>query len=82
MSQLTEHRVKQDPIPTPLEDFITTLQKMTIHKMEQFGWHLWFIRRPLFQEKTVILNHNETSDTMQIDEEGISNRNHTIQFRK
>jgi len=45
---MEEKRHKQDPVPSNLDQFLNQMQMMTLNKIENFGWHLWFVRRPLF----------------------------------
>jgi len=55
----TEKRDKQPPIPDKYEKLLTDEQLIHLRILEQFGWYIYFIRRPLFQEVTVVLENYE-----------------------
>lgn len=50
---------KQPPIPEDWETLLTEQQKMSLQGLINFGWSIYFIRRPLFQERTVVLKHDQ-----------------------
>ncbi|NNJ91241.1 MAG: hypothetical protein HKP55_06175, partial [Gammaproteobacteria bacterium] len=52
---MDDKRQNEDPIPSNLDQFLNQVQMLTLHKVEEFGWHLWFVRRPLFQEAMAVV---------------------------
>ncbi len=50
-----EKRKDDNSIPKNLEEVLNQKQRLTLRRMEGFGWQLQFIRRPLFQEPTVVV---------------------------
>ena len=52
-----DKRTGLDPIPEDIGKYMTDEQITELHKIEGFGWKLHFIRRPLFQEVTVVVVH-------------------------
>jgi hypothetical protein len=52
-----KERGKQPPVPENLALHLNEDQLRTIRTVENFGWELWFVRRPLFQDVTVVLKH-------------------------
>ena len=51
----TEKRRDADPIPVNLEDWLSQDQLDALKQIGNFGWQLKFIRRPAFQDPTVII---------------------------
>ena len=43
------------PIPDQLDQVLNEMQMLGLRQMENFGWHLLFVRRPLFQEPVPVL---------------------------
>lgn len=50
-----EKRNKQKPIPSNLNDYLNEEQMLALRQIENYGWHLEFIRRPLFQDPTPVV---------------------------
>ena len=42
-------------IPEQLEEVLNELQMLGLRQMENFGWSLLFVRRPLFQEPVPVM---------------------------
>lgn len=78
---MEDKRHNQEPIPSNLDQFLNQLQIMTLHKIEQFGWHLWFVRRPLFQDVLAVVTDNAHSATAILEADGSMNKNHGMVFR-
>ena len=51
-----ENRNRQPPIPENYIDYLSAEQQAALLQAGKFGWRLKFIRRPLFQEPTVVLS--------------------------
>jgi len=43
------------PVPDNTKDYLTDAQSAELHHIESFGWTLKYIRRPLFQERVVVV---------------------------
>jgi len=50
-----ERRKGQVAIPDDMMSELTELQHQTLARLEGFGWAVGFVRRPLFQERVVVL---------------------------
>ena len=74
-------RDKQPPIPENLSEYLNDAQLRTINKMEGFGWKLFFIRRPLFQEVITIMQSPDGSDTALIETDGNFIQAHDVYIR-
>ncbi len=78
---MEDKRDKQPPIPVRLSEYLNQAQIATINKMEQFGWELFFVRRPLFQEVITIMRFLQSGETALIEEDGSFNRAHEVYVR-
>jgi hypothetical protein len=38
-----------------LDQFLNTEQILALRQVESYGWHLEFVRRPLFQDPTIVV---------------------------
>ena len=50
-----EHREKQPPVPDDLGNYLNPEQQLALKQVESYGWHLEFVRRPLFQDVTAVV---------------------------
>jgi hypothetical protein len=50
-----EKRKGESPIPDNLEDFLNPVQVKALRQIENFGWELKFVRRPLFQDPIAVI---------------------------
>lgn len=72
---------KKSPIPENLEKVLNKLQMTTLLQLEALGWHLWFVRRPLFQPVMPVLYDPKFSHTAIIEENGRIDTSHGFIFR-
>ena len=50
-----ERRTGQVAIPDDMMSELNELQHQTLARLEGFGWSVGFVRRPLFQDRVVML---------------------------
>ncbi|MEZ5541739.1 MAG: hypothetical protein R3F42_06825 [Pseudomonadota bacterium] len=50
-----EKRRGQPPVPGNLKDILNEQQLISLRQIENFGWQLHFVRRPLFQDPVVVI---------------------------
>lgn len=50
-----EKRKGESPVPDNLEDYLNAEQIKALRQIENFGWELKFVRRPLFQEPIAVI---------------------------
>ncbi len=50
-----ERRIDQKAVPDDIKALLTTEQLLTVARLKGFGWSIRFVRRPLFQDHTVVL---------------------------
>lgn len=78
---MEKNRNHEPAIPNNLSEYLNKLQMATINKMEEFGWKLFFVRRPLFQEITAIMHFPSSGETALIEQDGAFNKAHDVYVR-
>ncbi|MDH5469741.1 MAG: hypothetical protein OEX75_04075, partial [Gammaproteobacteria bacterium] len=68
-----ERRNEGNQLPAHPDEALNEMQLITLKKMEQFGWILAFIRRPLFQETVTVLRHQDCHKFSVLNEDGTLN---------
>ncbi|MET0044520.1 MAG: hypothetical protein ABW100_13505, partial [Candidatus Thiodiazotropha sp. 6PLUC3] len=63
-----EQRTGLPPVPDDFQQLLNQWQQMTLQKIEGFGWKIKFIRRPLFQDVTIVVS-NPSGDQIGVLEE-------------
>jgi len=76
-----DHREKQPPIPEKLDQFLNTEQMMALKQVESYGWHLEFVRRPLFQDPTIVVMGPGGKPVGTLEKDGSINQNPDIVIR-
>jgi hypothetical protein len=56
-------------------------QALALHQIESFGWHLEFLRRPLFQDPVVIVVNADRTKIGVLEEDGRINMEPGIKIR-
>jgi hypothetical protein len=51
---IKDKRKGEKPIPNDIHNYLNEAQDAVLNKIQEFGWSLQFIRRPLFREPIVI----------------------------
>ena len=75
-----DRRERQPPIPDNLEDILNKAQLSIIGKLEKLNWRLWFVRRSVLHPvMAVMMGPNNV--TAILEEDGMPNVNHGLQFR-
>ena len=74
-------RNTQPALPERLSEYLNEAQLRTIEKMEGFGWKLFFIRRPLFQETITIMQSPDCQETSLIETDGNFIQSHDVYIR-
>ncbi len=58
------------PVPMDLQRYLNDDQMATLRQLENYGWELIFLRRPLFLEPTLVLKHVESGCMAVLDDHG------------
>lgn len=78
----TEKRKGEAPIPSRFQDALSLEQIMTLRQIENFGWQLAFIRRPLFQESVVVVTTSDSKKFGVLEDTGELNLQAEIRIRQ
>jgi len=76
-----DRRCGVEPIPAHLDEVLNEIQLLELHQVEEFGWSLQFIRRPLFQEVIPVVYSPDTKSYAVLEKDGKINRDPDIEFR-
>jgi hypothetical protein len=76
-----EKRKGAKPIPDHLDDHLNEVQLLALRRMESFGWHIRFVRRPLFQQVVVVITDAKGEKIGVLDEDGRVNLEPDIEVR-
>jgi len=76
-----DKRSGQEPIPDNLDDWLTPEQIQMLHQIESFGWHIKFIRRPVFQDPVVVLVSDDNKKIGVLEKDGRINMEPDIIIR-
>ena len=76
-----DKRTGQLAIPDNLEDWLSEEQMQMLHQIESFGWHIKFIRRPVFQDPIIVLVSDDGKKIGILEKDGRINMNPDITLR-
>jgi len=76
-----ERRIDQNALPEDVKNRLTSEQITTVARLEGFGWSIRFVRRPLFQEQTVILFDPSGQRHAILEEDGSLDTSENVQVR-
>ncbi|MGV8835750.1 hypothetical protein [Cellvibrio sp.] len=71
----------QKAVPIDLGRYLNESQLLALHSLESFGWHLWFVRRPLFMQPIVMVANSESTQHAQLEEDGSVNLKPQLHLR-
>lgn len=74
-------RGAQKAVPIDLGRYLNESQLLALRSLENFGWHLWFVRRPLFMQPIVVVANAEATQHAQLEEDGSVNLKSPLQLR-
>jgi hypothetical protein len=76
-----EKRIGETPVPEDFKEVLNEAQILTLTRMEEYGWELKFIRRPLFQDILPVLFHPDNNQTGVLEDDGTLNMQRDINVR-
>ncbi|UCC57167.1 MAG: hypothetical protein JSU75_05405 [Gammaproteobacteria bacterium] len=82
MEALKDKRYTEVPVPDNLDEYLNEAQLRTLRKVEDFGWQLAFIRRPLFQEILPVVVSDDGVKHGVLEEDGSINMHHKLLIRE
>ena len=68
-----EQRGKMNPLPENFNRRLNTDQLLALRLVENFGWGMKFVRRPLGQRPTYVIFNDNTHQYAVLDEDGTLN---------
>lgn len=77
-----ERRKDQQSSTTELRTMLNQRQGDTLNALERLGWHLNFVRRPLFQASTVVVTDAERGLHAVLEDDGTINQSHELRLRQ
>ena len=81
MEAHSDKRKLELPVPDNLDDYLNDAQLRGLQRVEQFGWHLAFIRRPLFQDIVPVVVSADGTRHGVLEEDGSINMQHELLIR-
>ena len=77
-----EKRKGVSPVPEDFKEVLNEAQLSTLNKMEEFGWILEFVRRPLFQGVVPVLFHPNSKQHGVLEDDGTLNLQSNSKIRE
>jgi hypothetical protein len=81
------HQVQEDkrgiqaPIPSNLGRYLNEAQFLALRSLENFGWALAFVRRPLFMTPVVVVASPDSAQYALLEDDGSVNMKSGLQLR-
>jgi len=76
-----ESRGSRSALPEDVLYYLNEVQRLALHSLENFGWQLVFIRRPLFVPPMVVVKNSEQSRFAVLEEDGSVNLSPLVRLR-
>ncbi|RZA06774.1 MAG: hypothetical protein EOO68_04485 [Moraxellaceae bacterium] len=80
-SSKEELRGSRHALPTDVYYYLNEVQRIALHSLENFGWQLAFIRRPLFVPPVVVVENSGQSKFAVLEEDGSVNLSPLAKWR-
>ena len=77
-----EKRGRVQAVPDGLNQVLNGMQLLGLRQVENFGWYLLFVRRPLFQEPVAVLSDEKGSRIGLLEQDGQVTMDPSIPLRK
>ena len=74
-------RGSRSPLPADVLYYLNEVQRLALHSLENFGWQLAFIRRPLFVPPMVVVKNSEQLKFAVLEEDGSVNLSPLVRWR-
>ncbi len=74
-------RGSRTPLPADVLYYLNEVQRLALHSLENFGWQLAFIRRPLFVPPLIVVKNSEQSKFAVLEEDGSVNLSPLVRWR-
>ena len=77
-----EKRKNDEPVPDNATTLLNQPQILALRQIENFGWRLQFIRRPLFQDPVAVVVDGDGAKIGILEEDGRINMEPDIKVRQ
>ena len=77
-----DKRLGDKPVPDNIKDHLNDLQIQSLQRLENFGYRLKFVRRPIFQEVVVVVVDSQEKTLGVLKSDGSLDLHSEIQFRE
>ena len=74
-------RGSRSSLPADVFYYLNDVQRLALHSLENFGWQLAFMRRPLFVPPIVVVKNSEQSRFAVLEEDGSVNLSPLVRWR-
>jgi hypothetical protein len=74
-------RGSRPALPLDVLYYLNDVQRIALHSLENFGWQLAFIRRPLFVPPLVVVKNDDQTKYALLEEDGSVNLSPPIKWR-
>jgi len=81
MKNHLERRTRKSAVPSDFEQYLNVHQLNTFKYLQEFGWKMHFIRRPLFQQPTAIMINEDFNCICLLEKEGHVDMHPTLELR-
>jgi hypothetical protein len=76
-----ELRGTRSALPADAFYYLNEVQRLALHSLENFGWQIAFIRRPLFVPPMIVIKNPEQSKFAVLEEDGSVNLSPLVRWR-
>jgi hypothetical protein len=79
--EFEEKRIGKNPIPEDPLEYLNAAQLFTYHRITGLGWHIKFVRRPMYESPTLFMTDSDESLLAVIEDNGYFNLHSDIPLR-
>jgi hypothetical protein len=80
-AQREDKRGTRAALPADVLYYLNEVQRIALHSLENFGWQLAFIRRPLFMPPMVVVRNGEQTKYAVLEDDGSVNLSPQVKWR-
>jgi hypothetical protein len=81
MKAQSDKRNVEVSVPDNLDEYLNDAQRRSLVRVEEFGWRLAFIRRPVFQDIVPVVVSDDGKRHGVLEEDGSINMQHELVIR-
>lgn len=74
-------RGTRSALPADVLYYLNEVQRIALHSLENFGWQLAFIRRPLFMPPIVVVKNDSQTRFAVLEDDGSVNMSPEVKWR-